>query len=276
MGLFFNYDKPGKGVNKDAPKKKGFFLFAELVWRKLGKLFCVNMLHFLVSLPVIALYAFLFLGLLSGLLPEDGEGGGIAVYQLALYLTAMITILWGTGPASCGHTYILRNFAREEHVFLTSDFFEKIKENIGRGIIIIVFDVIALFLGVNAISFYWKLAASGHKIGIYMAAVVVIFLMVYTYMHFYMYQFTVTFEGNLRNTLKNSIIMAMASLPMNIILTIITAFLTYFVFCRLTPVAILLVCFLIWITLMRFAIDFYTARVIKRKLIQDADKDGEE
>ena len=59
MGLFFNYDKPGKGIEKDAPKKKGPFLYLELLWRKLGKLILSNILYFVLSLPVILLYHFL-------------------------------------------------------------------------------------------------------------------------------------------------------------------------------------------------------------------------
>ena len=38
MGLFFNYDKPGPGVDKNAPKHWGIFLY------------------FVVSMPVLALY----------------------------------------------------------------------------------------------------------------------------------------------------------------------------------------------------------------------------
>ena len=56
MGLFFNYDKPGPGVEKDAPRKKGAFLFFELLGRNFRKLVLANMLYFAVSLPVSVLY----------------------------------------------------------------------------------------------------------------------------------------------------------------------------------------------------------------------------
>ena len=32
---FFNYDKEGPGIDKNAPKKKGIFLFFELLGNKL-------------------------------------------------------------------------------------------------------------------------------------------------------------------------------------------------------------------------------------------------
>ena len=50
MGLFFNYDKPGPGIDKNAPKKKGIFLFLELLGRNLSNLLLSNMLYFIVSL----------------------------------------------------------------------------------------------------------------------------------------------------------------------------------------------------------------------------------
>lgn len=56
MGLFFNYDKPGPGVDKNAPKHWGIFLYFELLWRNFGKMLLSNMLYFVVSMPVLALY----------------------------------------------------------------------------------------------------------------------------------------------------------------------------------------------------------------------------
>ena len=265
MGLFFNYDKPGKGVDKDAPKKKGIFLYFELMWRKLGKLFTSNMLYFLVSLPVILIYHFFSYLLLSNVIPPETDP---TIYsQLTLIFTALITILFGTGPVSCGYTFLLRNFAKEEHVWLTSDFFQKIKENFKQGIVIFLADILVLFLGTNSIMFYSSIYKSGHQIGLYMTAIVFLFMMMYTFMHFYLYQFAITFDNKITAVFKNSFIMALASLPMNIFLTMLVLVLTYMLFSVLTPVAIVLVMLLFWISFMRFPIDFYSARIIQRKLI---------
>jgi len=38
-------------------------------------------------------------------------------------VTILFTVLWGMGPVTCGFTYVLRNYAREEHSWLFSDFF---------------------------------------------------------------------------------------------------------------------------------------------------------
>ena len=57
MSLFgmFDYQKAGKGIAKNAPKKKPFFHFWELYFRKFGKLISLNMLTFLFCLPIVTI-----------------------------------------------------------------------------------------------------------------------------------------------------------------------------------------------------------------------------
>ena len=274
MGLFFNYDKPGKGVDKNAPKKKGFFLYFELLWRKLGKLFQANMLYFLVSLPVILLYHFFFFVTIGGNLSESV--GGTITHQLILMATVILTVLWGTGPVSAGYTFILRNFAREEHVWLTSDFFEKSKENFKYCLVFFLVDLVVLVLGLNAIVFYYNMAKGGNALFLYLMFISILCMLIYTSIHFYLYQFAVTFENKLGEIYKNALIMAIATMPMNLILTVFVGVCTYFVFSMLTPIAIVLLTFLCFISFMRFPIDFCSARVIKRRLIGDEQEETEE
>lgn len=270
MGLFFNYDKPGKGVDKDAPKKKGPFLYIELFWRKIGKLVQANMIYFLTSLPVFLLYHFLSFSVLASVF------NGIPleiVTQFSVIVALLVGILWGTGPMSAGFSYILRNFAREEHAWVFSDMFEKAKENFKSGIVFFVVDILAFVLGINAIGFYYGLART-NVIFMYLMLVVIICMLIYTFMHFYMYQFAVTFENRIRDIYKNAFIMALANMPMNLILTAFAAICSYLVLSFLAPVGIILVAFLVWVMMMRFPIDFYTTRSIQRKII-DARKSEE-
>ena len=60
MGIFGGgYDKPGKGVDKNEPKKKGFFLFFDIVIRKFTKFLGANCLYAITSIIWIAiLYIF--------------------------------------------------------------------------------------------------------------------------------------------------------------------------------------------------------------------------
>ena len=54
MGLFQkNYDKPGKGVSKNEPQKRGFFRFFELYFRSFWKLISAQFWFILLCLPIL-------------------------------------------------------------------------------------------------------------------------------------------------------------------------------------------------------------------------------
>lgn len=55
MFRFINYDKPGKGIDPDAPKKKPFFLFLELYFRKLFPLMQLNVIYWFCCIPIITI-----------------------------------------------------------------------------------------------------------------------------------------------------------------------------------------------------------------------------
>lgn len=54
FGLF-NYSKPGPGVDKNAPKKKRFFFFFELYFRKFWKLIQLNLLFVVCCIPIVTI-----------------------------------------------------------------------------------------------------------------------------------------------------------------------------------------------------------------------------
>jgi len=270
MGLFFNYDKPGKGIDKDAPKKKGVFLYFELFFRKFWLLMKANMLYCAVSLPVMAIYNFLIINAISVYLPNDTQG---VSWHLSLIFTVLITILWGTGPATGGFTYLLRNFAREEHVWVVSDFFEKTKESFKLGMVVLIMDIVLLFLGINAASVYMAFIKQGIGFARYALALLGVLFLFYTFMHFYVYEFCVTFENKTVKTIKNAFITGMATLPVNFLISAPVTVLTVLLFGHLTPFALILVAFLMWISFMKFPVDFYAARMLKRRFIDS--KNGE-
>lgn len=53
LGKLFNYEKPGPGVDKNAPQKKGFKLFWEIFTEKFWKLIPLSLLYTLCCLPVV-------------------------------------------------------------------------------------------------------------------------------------------------------------------------------------------------------------------------------
>ena len=266
MGLFFNFDRPGPGIDKNAPKKKGIFLYFELFFRKFWLLTKANMLYFAVSLPVMAVYNLIIINALTAFLPSDIQE---IAWQWSIIFTAIITILWGTGPVSGGYTYILRNSAREEHVWIWSDFFEKSRETFKIGIIMLIADICVLILGINAVSIYISMIKSGYAFAKYALAAMFLCFVLYTFMHYYIYEFGITFENKTGKTFQNALITGIATLPANIFLTAFTVIVTVVLFEMMKPLLMILLLFLIWISFMRFPIDFYAARMIKRRFIDN-------
>lgn len=273
MGLFFNYDKPGPGVDKNAPKKRGIFLYFELLWRNFGKMLLSNIIYFAVSLPISAVYYIFISAILGAALPTDTDV--TIMVQTSLIMTLVLVALWGTGPVSCGLTYVLRSFAREEHTWVCSDFFGKSREGFKYGMVFLIVDMAMLAATVISASVYWSLASGGSKIYMLLLLVLALVVIIYTAMHFYMYELEVTFEGGILEIYKNSLIMAMATLPMCILISAIIFFVSMNLLAFLSPVGVLLVAMLCWMSFMRFIVDFYSARVIKKNLISKREKTEE-
>lgn len=265
MGIFFNYDRPGPGVDKNAPKKKGIFLYFELLFRNLGKLILANMLYFAVSLPVLLIYHILVINLLGNFISDNIES--VIFVQLSAIITVLLAILWGTGPASCGYTYILRNTAREEHTFLVSDFFEKFKESFLHGIVFLIVDIIMMIIFSVAITTYYNLSKEMGGIYTILWCFALAMVAIYTIMHFYLYEMEVTFKDGILRLYKNSFLMTFATFPPCIAIMAVIVVLSYVFLHFLTPIAVVITSFVFWISVMRFTADLYTARVIKKNLL---------
>lgn len=282
MGLFsFNYAKPGPGVDKDAPKKKGIFLYFELLGRKFFKLCQVNMLYFLFSIPYIVLMFLFITGFFGGYFTEliqsisssgeeiSSESVSTVILMITSLLTMLFFALWGSGPASASFAYVTRCFTREEHSWIWSDFIRIFKENFKQAMIVVVMDFVVLFLMLNALIQYWQLYTTQNQF-IYALLMYFCFMMfiIYTFVHFHIYQLMITFECKFKDLLKNALMLAFGKAPMNLVLAAIAIALLGIMFNYLQPMFAMLLCFLVFLGLVRYPIEFYSARTIRRIAVE--------
>lgn len=113
-----NYNKPGPGVPKNAPKKKGIARFFEIIGRDLGNLTKLNLLVYVCELPsqaafIVALFSFL--------------GGRQQQFLLFLVLALLFSVV--VGPARAAEEYLLTKMLRDDPGFVWHDFKTKFKEN---------------------------------------------------------------------------------------------------------------------------------------------------
>ena len=214
MSLFRPYKyKARPDLASDAPVKHGFFLFFELFFRKFWRFITLNIYYFLVTLPMLIMVYFMINGYFADqLVTESGEFmdmlPGIGIFaSIVSYIPAFLhtplvilsMILYG--PATMGITYIYRNFAREEHAWM-SDFVSRGWANFKQGLFFGILDIIVVWLLANGIlgDFSFGMAA----FGIVVKTLSVIALIVYLFMRHYFYMIAVTVNLSCFAILKNS------------------------------------------------------------------------
>ncbi len=289
MGIFGGgYMKEGPGVSKDAAKKKGFFLYWDIVFRKFKKLTGLNTMYMLTSILFLAIaYVFLSSFVINGLgisktiesVSSALAGADYSAEDISqtLYFTmrAMITVLlfnyFGAGPVSAAYAYVSRCYTLGQHAWLFSDGWDKIKENFLYSMLIVIIDILVIFLGMNAIAFYTVMAknAVGFQAWAFqfITAFVFVLLVVYAMTHTYMYQIMVTYECKFGELWKSSVIMTLAKLPMNVLLTAITAVVLIAMFYLLpNPLLAVIIYWFVGITFLKYPLDFYATRVIEKNI----------
>lgn len=234
MGGFFglfDYNKPGPGVPKDAPPKPGVIVFFEIFFRKFWNLVKLNLLFFVFNLPAFLLAAFLII--FSQMIITERIGNDIFLdfsfrFVIAAFLLCVPVITFG--PAQAGFTYVLRNYAREEHAFIWEDFKEHSLKNFKEGMIIscIDFAVVALIL----FDMYVYFSLDRNNILVSAASVLIfISLVIYYLMHLYIYPMLVSFQLSIKQIYKNALIFSIINLIPNLgiaMINIVLVFITFY------------------------------------------------
>lgn len=200
---FSNFNKPGKGIEKNGPPKTRFFLFFELFFRKFWKLMLTNFLFVASILPFAAITTFL-----TYLFPKSPE----------VFVIAVLIPLWTMGPASAGLTKILRNFALEQPVFLLSDYFETIKKSWKQALAVSFINTTFGCLLFFAIYFYFT--ATEGILSYLFIGLGLFFLLCYLFMQYFLNIMVVTFKFKLKQLYKNALILSLAALLTNLITTL--------------------------------------------------------
>ncbi|MEG2405338.1 MAG: DUF624 domain-containing protein [Oscillospiraceae bacterium] len=122
MGLFGNnYNRPGPGVPKDAPKKKGFARFFEIVGRDMGDLFKLNVIVAALLVPMII--CVIFMGASWPYL-------GLILVGFVLYMAASVLF----GPTIAAAQLVLTHRLRDEPCYMWHTFKHGFKSNFKQAL----------------------------------------------------------------------------------------------------------------------------------------------
>lgn len=268
----FDFTKDGKGVSKAEtedvkPNLSGFF---KQYKNKFSRLLSVNIFMVLGNFPLFfaglalagygairstapASVLYPIVSAMEKFAPSPVSAALKTIFGLQSPLTAFSTgsfILFGLslltlftfGLTNVGTTYILRNLARGDAVFMWSDFWYAVKRNLKQGILLGILDLVVSFLMVFNLRYYYGGLNGGFAGGI-MFYLSLAMLILWFYMRFYMYLLLVTFDLSIPKILKNSLIFSIIGFKRNFMATLgilVLLLLNYMVFVYIQPLGIVL------------------------------------
>ena len=251
MNLFnMHYDKPGPGISKDAPPPKAVPRFFSILGRKFFDFIKLNLLF---CIPTVIVF------LLTLLIAR------ITSYTYLILLPVILLF-----PFLAGLTLVTRNYAREEHAFIFSDFFDAVKENWKNFLIdgVICYLLAILF----SISIPYYVSMSTHGILYFIAAAICSgFCLLVVFSQYYIPVMIVTFDLNMKQILKNSLIFSILGIWRNLLVTVVIAvfalllYLSQIMALTITIAAVFMI-FLIF-SLVSFLINFAVYPLIKKMMI---------
>jgi len=117
MGLFSrNFEKPGPGVKKDEPRKKGAARFFELWIREFGDLVKLNIIFCICIIPSLVVFLFGFVAFYPGI-----------IFLLALLVSLLLAFPIGGAITSC--VYYITKMMRDDPSYVWYEFRRKFREN---------------------------------------------------------------------------------------------------------------------------------------------------
>lgn len=267
---FFNYEKEGKGVRKDEPQKKGIARFCELFFRKFWKYMQISMMYFVTCIPAIFFYYFLALLLFQEVIELSPETSIVATWYVNLLL-----IFFCGSPFKAGFTYILRNFVREDHAWVFSDFFAHTKNNLKQAVPVFLIDLAVLTLFTINLRFYMLMSGRGI---LYAVAFGINLLVMFIYMSMqpYLWSMMVTFRLTLKQMYKNAFIFSVLGIKGNIIMFVVNAGLYLLLANFLNPMFVAFLYFLILLAASGLVTQMNIQPVIKKYMLDKLETEEEE
>lgn len=247
----YYYGKSGKGDfrKEDLPQNRRQ-LFTDTLKTRLSALCRINLLYMLIFLPAMIVTMYFFTNLLSissnlmlveqndyasyvekmkeseqeaGLTEEqynelknsDIDYGGLMDSVLTRLLIWLIPCLAITGPFTAGLSYVTRNWARDEHAFIWTDFKDAVKANWRQSLILSVITSVLPLIVYIGWKFYGQMAQQ-NVIMVVPQVLIVLVAIIWAISITYMHPLAVTYELKMKDLIRNGLLLGVARLPMSV------------------------------------------------------------
>ena len=238
----YYYGKSGKGdyTKEDLPETR-MQLFWEMLRVRFTSLFKLNLLYMLAWIPAMIvigrglIMGYNGLAALSEMQAQVDAGAATAealaqmngemVDYLKAVLSQTLILLFPaiaiTGPFTAGLCYVTRNWARDEHSFILSDFMQAARENWKQALLTSAITGAVPSLLYVCYNFYGEMAGD-NMLFLLPQALCLIIGVLWLCSLLYIYPQMVTYAMNYKTLVRNSFIMAISCLPMTIAIKLLT------------------------------------------------------
>jgi uncharacterized membrane protein YesL len=215
----------------DMPKNK-FELFFTTLGIRIGDLIKLNLLFVVFLLPFILWTALSFLALNAGFedlkisvldAANSEKVNQFLLGQLQMYLYGLIIVLPLAGPPLAGLTYVTRNYARDEHAWLWSDFKEQMKKNWKQSVVVMLILAFVLILVFFTLQVYAIAQQSSSWMWV-MQLLFIIFIGLFILSYMYVFPMLVTYKLKIGQILRNSLMLALGRLPFTVLFGFMAVF----------------------------------------------------
>ena len=203
---------------EDMPTNR-FSLFGAALGVRLWPMVKMNLLFVFFISPLLFWTAYNIIVIMNvGLAAlEAGEDLTNAIAQyVTVYLMGMIPCMALAGPPVAGLTYVTRNFARDEHAWLWSDFKDAMKANWKQSSAMMTLLGVVLLLFWMADSFYGAMAESSMIFGVLQYLMIVLVAIVLM-SAIYTFPMMVTFDMKFGEILRTGMFMTVARLHFSVL-----------------------------------------------------------
>ncbi|MBE5803152.1 MAG: DUF624 domain-containing protein [Clostridiales bacterium] len=216
----YYYGKSGKGdyTKEDLPTTR-WQLFWEMLRVRLSNLCRLNLMYMVIWLPAIIVLMIGATSIFTSLIGEDGAivENAPALLQSIIQLTLILLIpcIFITGIATPGVAYVTRNWSRDEHAFIWSDFKDAVKANWKQGLVVSLVTSILPLAVYTGWGVYGDMAENSAVMLVPQVLVLMVGLL-WSLAVTYMYPLMVSYELKLKDLMRNAFLLAVARLPMSV------------------------------------------------------------
>lgn len=226
LGKFFNsfyYGKAGKAdYNPENLPKTRVQLFFEVLRVRWSSMVRLNLLYILFWLPAIlwSFWNYFALDSLMGMVVAGELTDAEFTNQMLSMVWLWLLILWPciaiTGPATAGVTYVSRNWARDQHSFMMSDFKDAFKENWKQALLVSTITGILPLIVYVCYQFYGGMVNTNGVFFIIPQMLVIVLSVIWLLALQLIYSLMVTYKLSFGNLMRNAFIMAVGKLPLSV------------------------------------------------------------